>query len=118
MLKRLRRWFWNQLALRHDYVKVWLDDEREAPRGWYHALTAPEAMGVLQSCYVTHLSLDHDLGHTFTGYDLVKWLAEYREAMGLNFWPFNKPTIHSANPVGRENMQSVINRYGPYGGKN
>jgi len=26
-------------------------------------------------------------------------------------WPEHKPTVHSANPVGRENMLATIERY-------
>lgn len=40
-----------------------------------------------------------------SGYDLVKWCAEN------DIWSANKPTVHSANPAGRVNMQSVIDRY-------
>lgn len=115
-LTRIRRWFRNQMAVRDGFVRLWLDDVRPAPRGWYWATTAMEAFDVLQGCYVTEASLDHDLGDAsvFTGYDLLLWLTEYQEAMGLNYWPLRRPQIHSANPVGRQNMQSVIDRYGPY----
>lgn len=114
MIANFLRWFRNQMALRSPFVKLWLDDVRPAPRGWYWAVTAVEAFTILQSCYVTDASLDHDLGDSFSGYDLLKILAEYREVKGLNYWPLNKPSIHSANPVGRANMQSVIDRYGRY----
>lgn len=90
---------------------------------------------------ITHMSLDHDLGASYlchdcydvgtpwetsrqcatecvcachskpmplefpTGYDLVKWMAQH------DMWPTNKPTVHSANPAGRVNMQATIDRY-------
>lgn len=90
---------------------------------------------------ITHMSLDHDLGASYlcpdcydlarenpecpedclhschendpineplitpTGYDLVKWMAKH------DMWPVNKPMVHSANPVGRVNMQAVIDQY-------
>ena len=85
---------------------------------------------------ITHMSLDHDLGASYlcmdcyeygdlreehptpcactchilpadfpTGYDLVKWMAEN------DMWPTNKPMVHSANPAGRVNMRSTIDRY-------
>lgn len=88
---------------------------------------------------ITNMSLDHDLGasylcpecydlarevhetanctcecHKFdavkdplitpTGYDLVKWMAKH------DMWSTYKPTVHSANPVGRVNMQAVIDQ--------
>lgn len=97
-------------ARRHpDGVRLWLDDVRPAPEGWLHVKTVAEAKSVLSKIQVLDLSLDHDLGEDETGYDLVKWLAETH----VN-WPYNKPTIHSMNPVGRDNMQATIERYGGY----
>ena len=52
------------------------------------------------------ISLDHDLGEEKTGYDVVKFMAEE------NIWP-SVVKVHSMNPVGRDNMLSVINRYKP-----
>jgi hypothetical protein len=43
-------------------VKVWLDDEREAPEGWVHVRTPEEAIELLRAGEVEELSLDHDLG--------------------------------------------------------
>lgn len=110
-------------------VKLWLDDVRPAPFGWYHATTAAEAEDILSCFFVTKCSLDHDLGQCDkcgvgncapgwskdclctcheTGYDLVKWMAQ------TNMWPNERPNVHSANPVGRQNMNAVIDRYGEY----
>jgi hypothetical protein len=113
--RRLRRW-WNNIGLlsSENGVFLWLDDLRPAPKGWYHAMTAEEAQDVLLSCMVWRLSLDHDLGQKRTGYDVVLWLARMNEEQGINLWPYNEPTIHSDNPVGRDNMQAVIDRYGGY----
>jgi hypothetical protein len=41
-----------------------------------------------------------------TGYDCAKWLAEY---CIKNIIPMPKCYVHSMNPVGRENIQSVLN---------
>ncbi len=55
------------------------------------------------------LDLDHDLGDYYSdGGDAIKildYLAE-RET----FYPIR---IHTANPVGRANMERMINRYWP-----
>jgi hypothetical protein len=55
------------------------------------------------------LDLDHDLGdYANDGGDaicLVHWLAENE------IFPTVK--LHTMNPVGRENMQALINRYWP-----
>jgi hypothetical protein len=58
---------------------------------------------------VEELNLDHDLGdYAADGGDAIKvldFLAE-RET-------FYKIVIHTANPVGRQNMQRMIDRYWP-----
>lgn len=106
-------------------INLWLDDVRPAPPDFVHVKTVPEAQEILTTKIVEFASLDHDLGlcekcappdeliivqnincaHNGTGYDLCKWMAE------TGNWPENKPQVHSANPVGRQNMISAINRY-------
>jgi hypothetical protein len=96
-------------------VKLWLDDIRDEPKGWVRVRTVEEAQKILTTCTVIDASLDHDLGLQFdengdqsyerTGYDLVRWMAE------TGNWPCNPPTVHSMNPVGRKNMQDMIDRY-------
>lgn len=55
-------------------------------------------------------TLDHDLGddpkaHSkLTGYDFLKWAAEN----ALTKWPRANVRVHSANPVGRKNMEAFI----------
>ncbi len=54
------------------------------------------------------LSLDHDLGDDEpTGYDLLNWI-EKDIATEENFYPDILFYMHSANPVGRMNMQMAI----------
>lgn len=93
-------------------MHLWLDDCREAPEGWTHAKTVAEAIEHMKTGAVEMCSLDHDLGASdptgATGYDFVRYMAEN------NLWPKMKPTVHSQNPVGRENMRAMIERYGPY----
>lgn len=54
------------------------------------------------------LSLDHDLGEDLTGYDCVKYIVNDCMKRNTNL-PFIN--IHSANPVGKNNMISYINNY-------
>jgi hypothetical protein len=113
---------------------LWLDDVRPAPGGWLHVKTVAEAQKAFADYDVQLASLDHDLGacdecsggltpeewlethffesmpnctHFGTGYDLCLWMAEH------GIWPPVKPTVHSANPVGRDRMRGVIERYFP-----
>jgi hypothetical protein len=105
-------------------VKLWLDDNRVAPEGWVWVKTADEAIAALRTGQVVDASLDHDLGHCdactgCTGYlrspcecrchlsgtFLVNWMATE------NCGPANKPSVHSANPVGAARMRATIERY-------
>lgn len=108
-------------------MKLWLDDVRPAPPGWDHVKTLADAKAALASGVVRRASLDHDLGwcaecakdtaihgyatvigscpHIGTGYDLVCWMEE------TGHWPAEKPTVHSANPVGAKRMQQAIDRH-------
>ena len=91
-------------------MKLWLDDERPAPDDtWTHVLTASHCiylLGCRSVFLVTELSLDHDLGDgNGTGYSVACWLEE-EAASGRYVPPVIR--IHSANPVGRANMQRAI----------
>lgn len=45
--------------------------------------------------------------HHEDGTKLVQWMIE------TGHWPRQKPSVHSANPVGAERMRGLINRYWP-----
>lgn len=65
------------------------------------------------------ISFDHDLGlmhyaHDYsdgkTGYDFAKWLIEYD--MDTNTMPADFSfTVHSKNPIGSENIRTVLSNY-------
>ena len=79
---------------------------------------------------ISVISLDHDLGpsamkewhsnvyHNYelnydnitekTGYDCAKWLCEYCWGNGL---PVPSWNVHSANPVGRDNIVSILQSF-------
>jgi hypothetical protein len=88
-------------------MKLYVDDLRPCPEGWETVGTYEDAVAFLFLHPVEELSLDHDLGHDGTGYDIVKWMFE------ANIWP-KKLRLHTANPVGRKNMRQLIEHYGPY----
>ena len=56
------------------------------------------------------ICFDHDLGESdeMTGYDCAKWLVEYcmDNDLDLPMWD-----IQSANPVGRDNINGILNNY-------
>lgn len=96
-----------------DIKFIFLDDVRMPPSThWYVARTAEEAYVLVRDFAMAGeqivLSLDHDLGENIpTGYDLLNWLERdiYTET---GFRPDIAFRIHSANPVGRANMDRAI----------
>ena len=94
------------------FLKLWVDDERPAPEGWVWAATYSAAIAVLSTGMVDEISLDHDLGTEKTGYDIGRWLEEqaFHNAPD-NLPPVNKIYVHSANSVGRENIQRCIDNF-------
>ncbi len=96
------------------YMKIWLDDLRPAPAGYVWARSVNEAIALVEKAeaegdVVELLDLDHDLGDYFSdGGDAIK-ILDYLAERGT-FYPIR---IHTANPVGRANMERMINRYWP-----
>lgn len=93
-------------------ISMWLDDVRPAPTGWVQVRSVDAATALLQAGLVRRASLAHDLGTCAhlggDGYRVVDWMAEH------DVWPPDGVQVHSANPVGRERIQGVVDRYGPY----
>ena len=93
--------------------KLWLDDERRPPSDeWDWARTFLSAIELILTHRVIYdeFSLDHDLSeHEPTGYDFIRWVAISRPDLLPRII-----RIHSANPVGAENMQHVVERTGVY----
>ena len=88
-------------------MKLYLDDEREAPVGWVRVRWPEEAIELLKTGQVTDLSLDHDLGDDArgTGYDVVLWIEEAVETGG--FLP-PRIVVHSANASARAKMEAGL----------
>ena len=77
-------------------IKIFLDDERQAPKGWIHVKWPKDVIKLLETYKVSEISLDHDLGDDSrgTGYDVILWIEEAVVTTG--FVP-PKIKIHSAN---------------------
>ena len=86
---------------------LFVDDIRNPPtKEWVVARTANDALKLLLSNNVEILSLDHDLGNGPTGYDILK---EIEILVFKNKYIAPKDIrIHSANPVGTQNMLAAI----------
>lgn len=93
-------------------MKIWVDDIRPIPEGYVGTRSVNETIKLIEKAEkegneIELLDLDHDLGdYAIDGGDAIKildYLAE-RET----FYPIK---IHTANPVGRENMERIIRRF-------
>jgi hypothetical protein len=99
--------------------RVFLDDIREPDwvypddkTGWTICRSMGELRNVVRVFGIpTMISFDHDLGDNEpTGMDIAKWLVE----LDLNFKTMPKDfqfKVHSSNPCGRENIESLLNNY-------
>ena len=98
-------------------MKLWIDDVRPAPesfiRTWDWAISVNNAKKAI-IWYEEHghpyelIDLDHDAGDfACDGGDYIR-LLDWLEETGRNY-PIR---IHSANPVGVQNMRRIIERNG------
>jgi hypothetical protein len=101
-------------------MKIWVDDIRTPPDNtWYWCKTSQDAIqeliiskmmsngklgGICSMGWITEMSLDHDLGGDDTTRPIVLWCCEN------DFWPV-EVRIHTANPVGRDWLEGMIERY-------
>jgi hypothetical protein len=87
-------------------MKLWLDDIRPAPEGWWAAKTAEQAIRMLDTGMVDEMSFDHDLGESEDAHSVVCWIEK---AVAVS--PFEPPSVmvvHSDNPVGAARLRAAI----------
>lgn len=93
-------------------MKIWLDDVRPVPQGFVLAKSVNQAKSLILNAEqkgesIELIDCDHDLGDYFNdggdGIKLLDWLCERQ-----TFYPI---ALHTANPVGKENMERVIKRF-------
>lgn len=91
-------------------MRVFLDDERATPAGYVGVRWPEEAVTLLRTGEVSHLSLDHDLGEVGagarTGYDVILWVEEQVALHG--FRPPAHICIHSANSAAGARMRQGV----------
>lgn len=89
--------------------KLFIDDERNPPDdSWSVCRTNEEAVALIERDGMPRLvSFDHDLGRDDTGprttMELVVWMSIYHFNEGPPQY-----TVHSANPVGCQNLISFL----------
>lgn len=90
-------------------MKLWLDDLRPAPEGYLWCRSVNEAKKAILTATepIEWIDCDHDLGDYAAdggdGIKLLDWLAETGRHYPIR--------LHTMNPVGRENMKRLVERY-------
>lgn len=104
-------------------MKLFLDDERYPPYGqtdWRIArdMSMAQFICMKEMNKVQFISFDHDLGQSKegivnpTGYDFAKWLVNVNLEGKYGYLPKNfQFTVHSQNPVGKENIEKLMNNF-------
>ena len=101
-------------------MKIWVDDIRPAPHGYYHAYSVNQAIEMIKvfefffeyDMYddetIQLIDLDHDAGdYECDGGDYIRildWLEKTKRKYPI--------AIHTMNPVGAENMRRIIQKNG------
>lgn len=91
-------------------IYIFIDDMRLPPKGkgdWTVVSRSYETAIMAIEKYKDeelYISFDHDLGENKTGYDIAKYLVENNILAHYQ--------IHSANPVGRFNINQLLQHYG------
>ena len=105
-------------------MKLWIDDVRPAPEGYVWCKSVSKAKSVIvkwenenkqlaesfgfSEIPIKLIDIDHDAGdYANDGGDYIR-LLDWLEETGRNY-PIR---IHSANPVGVQNMRRIIERNG------
>ncbi len=98
-------------------MNLYIDDLRtpKTNRDWIVVRSFEEAVEYMeQKGCPNYISFDHDLGDvgTKTGKDVENWIVEKDQDSNGDFIPddfeFN---VHSANPVGTENIEGLLKQY-------
>ena len=96
-------------------IKLYLDDIRNPKtKGWIVLRNYDEFVNYISiNGLPEEISFDHDLGEEVVfenknGYDCAKWLCEYCWGNGLPLPTWN---VHSANPVGRDNIVAILQSF-------
>ena len=89
--------------------KIYLDDLRTIPEGFIGLRSYAEFVTYIETNGLPDfISFDHDLGLQESGYDCAKWLVAYCLDNEMKLPDF---VVHSQNPVGKINIESLLNNF-------
>ena len=97
-------------------TKIYIDDDRfPKTQGWIIIRNYEDFVNwVTENGIPDEISFDHDLGQDSkgiirkNGVDCARWLCNYCQDISV---PLPEWNIHSANTVGRENIESILKTY-------
>ena len=99
---------------------MFLDDDmvyRHPPENgklWIRVQSTDEAIKLVkEKGWPEHISFDHDLGENDTSMIFIRWMIEVLLDTGSSL-PFTY-TVHSANPVGFQNITALLLAYKNFG---
>ena len=94
---------------------IFLDDERNVEKFMKNFSNVDEVIVcrnyedfcaiISENGVPSFISFDHDLGQEMTGYDCAKYVIEYMIDNGGEPFDF---FVHSANPIGAENIKGYL----------
>lgn len=91
------------------FTNLYLDDLRPTPENFQRVYDYDEFVHfIAENGVPDSISFDHDLGEGKTGFDCAKFLVEYcldHDIKKINF------QVHSQNPVGKENIEYLLNNF-------
>lgn len=86
-----------------------MDDLRPIPEGFIGLRSFTEfVLHIFNNGLPDFISFDHDLGLEESGFDCAKWLVAYCLDNEMALPDF---TVHSQNPVGKRNIESLLNNF-------
>lgn len=89
--------------------KLYLDDLRMIPEGFFCVRSYAEFVIFIKiNGLPDFISFDHDLGLEESGFDCAKWLVDYCLDYNKKLPDFK---VHSQNPVGKQNIESLLNNF-------
>lgn len=88
-------------------IKLFVDDLRKEWKGWHKANTITDAIRILATVPVSHVSLDHDIQQSIPGargFETFEPVARYIALMP------EKPVVqfHTGNPYGGRRMAEIL----------
>lgn len=105
-------------------MKLYVDDIRPAPEGWLHSRTVTSAIKLLAQfgLQIDEISIDHDISYSvevagtqrpFPSPENFTAVALFISRLYLQSEQKPKVLIHSANPVGAEEIRRILIDFDP-----